>query len=286
MPSVRSPREVGRAQRWLAGASLACTAGLISLPGTAQSASCNAPALGIVAGAERSHWKEVDAEGRVLVREGGTLPMAGLRLEGQCPSVDWSAQWMLSHGDRGYDGLTNTQTPFQSQSKLQAQRLSAQVWLPVGAGWSVGSQLAYVGMDRSIEGRGNVRGYPERFSYLQAALGARYQAALSAQTRWAASLWLGGGPGGRVRVELPRFDPRTLPLGSSRMLTIAVELQGGAARNQPGWSWQSSLSYRYEQTDAGDARILTRNALPAGVALQPRFDQRHFGVTLGANYHF
>lgn len=279
--SVQADPRRGQAQRWLAHAGLACL-----LPGTALSATCGTPALGAVAGAERSHWREVDAEGRTLVRERGTLQLAGLRLEGRCPNLDWSAQWTFSHGDRSYDGLTNTHAPFQSHSSLRVQRLSAQAWLPLHAGWSVGSQLLYGQIERDIAGSGNVLGYPERFRYLQALLGARYQTALNTHMRLAVSAWLGGGPGGHVRVDLPRFDTATLPLGSSRMLALAAELQGGATSGQPGWSWHSSVSYQYEKTNAGDAKTLTRFGEPAGVARQPRFDQRHLSANLGATYRF
>lgn len=268
------------AQRWAASACL------VILPYTAAATDCGAPRLGILAGAERSQWKEVDAQGKSLVREQGAIKVIGLQAAGQCRTVDWSAHWTLGRGERDYAGLTSTQAPFETHSRLQAQHLAAQAWLPVRADWSLGSQLGYRYIERDIAGKGNVLGYPERFGYWQAALGARYQAALGKQVRLTASAWLGGGPGGRVKLDLPHADPVTLHLGSSRLLALGLELDGGEAENQPGWSWQAGVSYRHEQNSAGPSKTLIRNGLPVGAALQPRFVQRHGGGTARVTYRF
>lgn len=258
---------------------------LASLWGTAAAAPCGALELRALAGAERSQWEEFDAQGKSLVRERGTLEVAGLQALGRCGMVDWSAQWTRSQGQRGYDGLTTAQTPLQTQSQLQAQALTMAAWLPVNEGWAVGTQLGYRQIRRDIASVGHVLGYPERFDYLQAALGVRYQAALGEQVRLSASGWLGGGPGGHVKVDLPRADPVTLPLGSSRLLALNLELDGGASA-RPGWSWRAGVLYRREQTGAGEAQALTRNGVTVGAALQPRFVQRHLGATAGLAYRF
>ncbi|WP_367066785.1 hypothetical protein [Oryzisolibacter sp. LB2S] len=281
-----SRAHAGCARHWLATASLAGLACAALQPDLAHSATCTTPNLGAVAGVERSHWTERDASSRVLVRERGTLRMAGLQTSGTCADMDWLAQWTLARGQRDYDGWTNTHTPFQSHSSLQAQRLSLQAWLPLHAGWSTGPLLTYTAIARDIAGQGNVLGYPERFRYFQAAIGARFQTALTPDARLTASIWLGGGPRGRVKIDLPRFDPATLSLGRSHMLALAVALEGGAATDQPGWSWRGDLTYRYEQINAGNARTLTRNGTPSGTALQPRSEQRHWGANVGVTYRF
>ena len=267
-------------------------AGAASASGTAADAgaiasNCSAPTLGALAGAERSQWEEFNAQGRSLLREQGTLKTVGLQLAGQCRTLDWAAHWTLGRGDRDYDGMTNTGAPFQTHSRLQAQQLALQGWLPVHAGWALGAQLGYRHIQRDIAGQGSVRGYPERFGYWQAALGARYQRVLTEQLQLSVSGWAGGGPGGRVQVDLPRADPVTLPLGSSRLLALGVELGSPtAALVQPGWSWQLGVAYRHERIGAGDPRTLVRNGLPVGSALQPRIVQRHLGASAGATYRF
>lgn len=275
-------RLAAQPRRW------ALAACLSTLAGMAAAANCSSlPTLGALAGAERSQWEEFNAQGRSLLREQGTLKTAGLQLAGRCRTVDWAAHWTLGRGDRDYDGMTNTGAPFQTHSRLQAQQLALQGWLPVHAGWALGAQLGYRHIQRDIAGQGSVLGYPERFGYWQAALGARYQVALGAQLQLAVSGWAGGGPGGRVRVDLPRADPVTLPLGSSRLLALGVELGSPtAALVQPGWSWQLGAAYRHERIGAGGARTLVRNGLPVGSALQPRIVQRHLGASAGATYRF
>ncbi len=263
---------------WMAGVLLA------GLSGAAASA-CDTPAVAALAGVERSHWEEFDAQGASLVRERGTLNVAGLQAVGRCGEVDWAAQWSRSQGQRSYDGVTTTQVPLQTHSQLRAQALSVAAWLPLGEGWAAGSQLGYRQIQRDIAGTGRVLGYPERFDYLQAALGVRYRAALGERVRLTASGWLGGGPGGRVRVDLPRADPVTLPLGSSRLLAVSLQLDGGE-QLEAGWSWQAGVAYRREQTGAGAARALSRNGVSVGAALQPRIVQQHLGATASVAYRF
>ena len=257
----------------------------LSVSGAAVATVCDMPAPGALAGLERSQWEEFDAQGTSLVRERGTLTVAGLQASGRCGRVDWTAQWTRSQGERAYDGVTTTQQPLQTQSQLRAQAVTIAAWLPLGGGWAVGSQLGYRQLDRNIASTGSVLGYPEQFDYLQAALGARYQTALAEGVRLTASGWLGGGPGGRVRVDLPRADAVTLALGSSRLLALRLQLDGGESV-QPGWSWQAGVAYRREQTGAGTAETLTRNGVAVGAALQPRFVQRHLETTAVLAYRF
>lgn len=260
--------------------------GLALLLGPAAMAACVGPTPGVLTGVERSYWKEFDAQGRRLLRERGSLRMAGVQLAGQCPSWDWSAQAQWSQGERAYDGQTNTQASFRTHSNLHVQRLSFQAWLPMHEHWALGMQATHARIDRDIAGQGNVLGYPERFSYWQASLGARYQGRWSDQLRWSTSGWLGAGPAGRMQLDLPRYDPITLPLGASRTVALSLDVAGGAHPQQPGWSWRGGLSYRFERTAAGPARALTRNGIPAGVVLQPRFEQQHWGAHVGASYRF
>ena len=264
---------------WLAGALLA------GLPAAALAGACGTSVLGALAGLERSRWEEFDAQGHSLVRERGTLKTAGLQAAGHCAALDWAAQWSRSQGTRAYDGVTNTQLALQTQSRLRAQAASLSAWLPVGAGWSVGSQIGHRQIRRDIAGSGPVLGYAERFDQLQAALGGRYQTTLGQGVRLTASGWLGGGPGGRVQVDLPQADPVALPLGSSRLLALSLQLEGGEPLGA-GWSWQAGLAYRREQSGAGDARALLRNGVPVGAALQPRIVQQHLGASAAVLYRF
>ena len=275
-------RPVGQpVQRWVV---LACMAALPCA--AALAADCQPPVLGALAGVERSHWQERDAQGASLLHERGTLRLVGLEAGSHCSGVDWSARWTLARGERDYDGRTTAQAPFQTVTRIEAQQLAAQAWVPVQTAWAVGAQLGYRHIDRDIAGRGNVLGYPERFGYWQAALGARYQAALGEQLRLTASAWLGGGPPGRVRLDLPRADPVTLRLGSSRLLALDLLLDGGKTAEQPGWAWQAGLTYRYEQHQAGPAQTLVLNETPGRSPPQPHTVTQHPSTTINATYRF
>ena len=273
--------------RWALAACAVALTCLVALPGAVAAADCGAPTVGALAGVERSQWQELSVQGQSLLREQGTLKTAGLQLAGQCSALEWSARWTLSRGERDYDGRTNTGVRLQTHSQLEAQHFALQGWLPVHSDWSLGAQLGHRRIEREIASQGAVLGYPERFGYWQAALGARYHAALGEKLQLAVSGWAGGGPGGRVRVDLPRADPVTLPLGSSRLWALGVELGSPAAVvAQPGWSWQLALAYRHERIAAGAPRTLVRNGVAVGSALQPRIVQRHVGGSAGMTYRF
>lgn len=268
-----------RLHRWVAGALLA------GLSGAALAQICDTPNLGALAGVERSQWQEFDAQGHSLVRERGTLKVTGLQAYGRCSKVDWIAQWTRSQGERAYDGMTNTRAPLQTQSRLRAQGLTVAAWLPLSEGWAIGSQLGYRQIQRDIASTNLALGYPERFTYLQVALGARYQAALGERLSLTAAGWLGGGPGGRVEIDFPRADPVSLSLGTNRLLELSLQLGSGESI-QPGWSWQAGVVYRREHTGAGAPEVITRNGVPVGAALQPRFVQHHLLTNVGASYRF
>ena len=263
-------RPVGQpVQRWVV---LACMAALPCA--AALAADCQPPVLGALAGVERSHWQERDAQGASLLHERGTLRLVGLEAGSHCSGVDWSARWTLARGERDYDGRTTAQAPFQTVTRIEAQHLAAQAWAPIHPAWALGAQLGYRHIDRDIAGRGNVLGYPERFGYWQAALGARYRAALGEQLRLTAAAWLGGGPRGRVQLDLPRADPVTLRLGSSRLLAMALVLDGQVdearhvvtelLRLEPGFSAEVFLR-RYGGRGHAHAQLLAQALVAAGV---------------------
>lgn len=272
---------------WLRGAMYGTAAALAwASPAAALAHACTSPAVGLIAGTARSHWQEFDAHGNSLLRERGTLRTAGLRLAGYCENAEWLASWELSQGSRDYDGVTNTQTPLQTTTQLRMHRIALEGWLPVHGSWALGTQLAWRDTARDIAGVGAVRGYPERYRYGQVAAGARYRVALHEHWQLSATAWLGGGPRGHVRLQLPGLDAARLPLGSHRMAALSLELDGGAAAGESGWSTHAALALRHERTGAGARRLITRAGLPAATAQQPRIQQHFWSAQLQAIYRF
>lgn len=252
---------------------------------------CSTPEPGLLAGVQRSHWQESDAQGRRLLRERGTLHMGGLALSGRCADMQWQARWTHSQGRRAYDGQSSTQAPVHTSSDLRVQRLALQGWWPASQSWAVGARLDHARTARNIASSANARGYPERFDQLQFALGARYHyqsdpAALPGPWRLGVAAWLGAGPGGQVRVSLPGFDRARLPLGAARMAALELSLDGGAAPGERGWALRGALGLQHERLGAGSAQTLTRAGAPAGLAHQPRIDQRLWSAQLQVSYRF
>ena len=164
--------------------------------GPAWSLDCAAPGLGAHTGLTRSQWDETSAQGRLLVRERGTLKSAGLTADGACERWQWRLALTRSTGARAYDGVTSTNFPLQTSSGISITDASAQVWTPPIAQWSGGLRVNHRQLDRDIAGVGLVRGYPERFTYWQAAAGLRHEVALGDGLVLTGEGWIGGGPAG------------------------------------------------------------------------------------------
>lgn len=260
---------------------LACAAG--APPALA----CQAPVPGLEAGALRSQWQEFDARGRPLVREQGLLQRGALTLELPCGALRWSAQWALGQGRRAYDGVSNLGQPVATASAIEASELALQGLQTLDAHWSWGLALRHRRLRREIAGSGAVLGYTERFSDWQAALVLRHERPLTPGTTLSASAWVGGGPGGRLALQLPRSDPAVLELGPSRWVRLALQIgRAEPPEPRPGWTWQLGLHYEKERMDAGPARSLVRGGQPAGAALQPRTVQSALGLQLSLRYRF
>lgn len=260
-------------------------AGLAGITSQARALNCTTPAPALIAGIERSQWREFDTQGNTLVHEAGTLNRIGLDVGARCTDVDWSAQWTHSTGARAYDGVTNTQVPVQTTSHVDSDALSLAGMFLLNERWALGGRLSYHQINRGIDSTGTVLGFPERYTYGLAALGARFQTALGEHLRLALTGWIGGNTGGNVWVQLPHADAATLPLGRTSLLESSLQL-GSVPATNAGWSWQVRLNYRLEATAAGAARALRRNGVLVGAAAQPEIQQRIFGVDAAVQYRF
>jgi hypothetical protein len=248
---------------------------------------CSAPAWGAHTGLVRSQWKETNGQGRLLVRERGTLRSAGLTVDGACARWQWRLALTRSTGERAYDGVSNTNFPIRTTSGLAITDAAAQLWTPALANWSGGLRLNQRRLNRDIAGIGQVQGYPERFSYWQAAVGVRHEIALTPGLIISGEGWLGGGPAGTLALSLPTADPAQLKLGTSRLAEIGLQIGSPAlAAGQAGWSWHARVDYQWQAISAGPAKALMRNGIPVGGAAQPATRQQALGMNAGAHYRF
>ena len=220
------------------------------------------------------------------MRERGSLRAAALSLQGQDCAWNWTGPWSATlsaaRGQRHYDGQTSNGQALQTRSDLQQTGLVLQALPWGGERWRLGARLRWQRVERDIRSTAAAAGYPERFDTVQAALVGRLSGSLdAAPLRWELQLALGGGPGGRMRLQLPGLDATTLRLGSSRLLQMEARLHGPLA---PAWRWQLALQAGSERAAAGPARALTRNGQIVGGAQQPATRQSALGFSLGLSW--
>jgi hypothetical protein len=248
---------------------------------------CSAPALGAHAGLVRSQWEESNAQGRLLVRERGTLRRAGVTVDGDCERWQWRLALTRSTGERAYDGVSNNNFPIQTTSGLAITDASAQLWTPAVASWSGGLRVNHRELNRDIASIGQVRGYPERFSYWQAAVGLKHELALTPDVIVSGEGWLGGGAAGTLALSLPTADAAQLTLGSSKLAEIGLQIGSPVlAAGQAGWSWHARVDYQRQAIAAGPAKALMRNGIPVGGAAQPAIRQQALGIGAGVQLRF
>lgn len=221
------------------------------------------------------------------MRERGTLIRAGITADLSCDRWQWQLALARSEGRRAYDGVSNTNFPIQTHSDLAITDASMVGWTPIAERWAGGLRLNHRTIHRDIASTGRVRGYPEEFTYWQAATGLRYERPLRPGVVIAAEGWLGGGAGGSLSLNLPNADRAQLRLGNSRLAEVALQISSPAlAPAGRGWSWRVRTAYQWQGIAAGPAATLMRNGVPVGGALQPETRQRTLGLDFGVGYQF
>ncbi len=217
------------------------------------------------------------------MREQGVLTGAAAAASWQCGNTTLLGTLTHVEGTRAYDGQTNRQTPLSTTTRARTDEFMFTGWIPVAPRWELGGQLRYQDTLRDIASTPMALGYPERFAYWQGALGARFQAEVPLALSVRLSGWAGAGPRGRLNVRLPQSDPLTLPLGSSMLAQVRIELapsQGEAT----AWQWQVHATYTRDLLRAGPVRGVTRNGIVLGGASQPRTLQQQAGVGVTLAY--
>lgn len=245
-------------------------------------AACQAPAWSWQAGAEHSRWQEHADNGRRLLTEQGTLATADVRASLDCGAVQWQATLGGAGGRRAYQGESSTGQPIRTHSDIRRLHWQAAALLPLpawGPGWQAGAALGQVRLWRDIASAGPVRGYPERFDQWQASALLAHTRALRPGLGLQARLALGGGPSGRLLLQLPTADAARLRLGHHGSIGLDLRLLGGTSDQDAGW--QLGLHWRHHRTAAGPAATLWRGTLPVGAAAQPAVRQHDLGLQAG-----
>lgn len=252
-------------------AALALLAGLL-----APAARADSPWQGELAGQQEwQQWRETGSDGHRLLTEDGRL--SGLSATWRwAPAGSATAALRLGvlRGVRDYQGLSNQGQAVRTRSDVGHDFVRAEGGLApwsLAGGWR-GQALAaaeFWQWRRHLRDVGSVSGYPER--YRQGLLWVGLQAADDAG--WLARFEMGGGPGGRNRVQLPGRDPANLPLGSARGWRMAL---GGPLAP----AWRCELMAEDLRLAAGAERPITLQGVPLQSARQPRTELRRLQLQL------
>jgi hypothetical protein len=247
---------------------------------------CGPPAVSVHSGVDRSRWDEYNAAGQRLVRETGALHRHRLAAHRVCAHADWTLAWSFSQGERGYDGQTNKGARVLSSSDLRTHELQLSAWLPMQGAWSLGAQAGWSQTRRELRSTTTALGFPEQFRHWGAELGLRVQQPLGDSLVASASAWVGGGPGGAVRVGLPGYAPVNLPLGSHRTAAVGLALSAPSGSDAQGWRWSGALVVQRQAFRAGEARVLSKAGQAVGTAWQPQSLHQQVRWTVGASHAF
>ncbi len=205
---------------------------LLTASGAARALECAAVSVGPLVGVERSLWREYGDGGSTLVREEGKLRKIGVEASLLCGHAEWGLRWSRSEGRRDYEGLTNTGTAVDTVTTVRDDALAVVAMRSLDEHFSLGARAEHRNIHRSIESTAFASGYPERFRYWYVAAGGRYWRPLGDRLSVSVDGWIGAGPAGRVRVDLPRADPAELRLGRSRIIELGLRIGSG----RPQWT--------------------------------------------------
>lgn len=242
-------------------------------------AACAADTVALSAGVLDSRWNEHDAEGRRLLREQGRLPAATLAVGGACGAWLAELSWRHAAGQRDYEGFSNRGAAVQTDSRLRLNEWTLTLQRPLLEGLKLGLRAQRQETRRELVSTGKVLGYPELHRHWVYGLGALAEGAAWGESSWHFGVWLGGGPGASVRIDLPTADPVRLKTGTLRQ----AELQGQWLSAPWGLGWRTSLGLRWraERIGAGEVATLWRQGVAVGGALQPRHELRSVGLEAG-----
>lgn len=229
-----------------------------------------------------SNWQEFDAAGLKLVQESGALRGTELTAVLHCES--WEFQGMLSQtdGTRSYEGFTSTGVAATSQSSLRESSTHIQAMMKLSDAWAMGLRLSQQTTWRDIASTPSASGYPERFEWSLASLGARWSTSTNFG-QLTLEAWTSAPIASTMFLQLPGRDPTTLPLGPIRHMELGVRW------NMPLDShWVLLAEGGVRRTDIAQSAdvVIFRSSVPVGVAHQPRTSVLEMPVSIGIQYTF
>ena len=273
--------DTGRHWRRIAGSSLGLLLSATSLTAHAQ-CSERLTALQAAPVSQQSRWRELDASGRQLVRESGSLHGAELSLGLHCADWDLLARASLLDGTRLYDGQTSTDAPMASSTRVRQAQAALQANYRLADAWQWGGRLSHHTIWRDIASAGAAAGYPERYDWTILAVGAQWQT-LAGSNRFSLAAWLGKPLRSSMQLNLPGRDEATLKLGPMHQAELAATW-----RTPLAGAWHLEADVQYHRTAMGQREdtVIQRSGAPVGLAHQPRTIVVELPVAVRIGYAF
>lgn len=225
---------------------------------------------------EWQRWRETGSDGRRLVNEDGRLSgvAVGLSWKSSDDGAALALRAGLLQGLRDYDGMSSRGAEVKSRSGIRNAFIGVEGSLAARSlfaswQWQPRAAVELWQWRRRLNDAGAASGYPECYRQDLLLLGVQ---ALG-HSGWRARFDVGGGPGGRNRVQLPGRDVASLPLGEARVWRVGL-----GAEVAPAWRWD--VMHESLSLGAGDERAITLQGVPLQAARQPRTTQRRLQLQL------
>lgn len=227
----------------------------------------------------QSDWREMSPQGAVLLRESGLLRGPALGVAVRCEGWRLALRGLDAAGTRDYAGQTQSGVPLTTESELRHSEYSVELGRALWEGVDLVGILRTVDVQRNILSTASANGYPERYRWTVAAMGARVHWPLGEYDALHLGVTWGAGQNQNMMVWLPYRDAATLPLGEINEMALSLAWQHDLA---PHWALVTHWEAQQTRIGQGASTAIFRNGVPVGVAYQPQVEmtQQLLGVVL------
>lgn len=227
----------------------------------------------------QSDWREFSPQGTALLHESGLLRGSALDAEVQCNGWRLALHGVGVDGIRDYIGQTQTGVLLTTVSELRHSDYALEMGRTLWEGVELVGSLRAVEVQRNILSTATVNGYPERYRWSVAALGARVRWPLGDHDVLHAGATWGTGQNQSMTVWLPYRDAATLSLGEITETALSLTWRHELA---PQWALVTQWEVQQTRIGQGATGAIFRNGVPVGVAYQPQAEmsQQHLGLTI------
>ncbi len=232
-------------------------------------------------GARYVRMREMDLNGRQLVREHGWLPGVGLKATRRDAAWAFGVSGDIYDANLDYDGRLQNGVPFSTDTATTQGRITAEMsWQLTDTTALIGG-IEYDGWRRHVLGRGSIAGVKERYSSWRLLAGASSTAwrSSSADFRLKGLMVLAGPEHLHAHFENQLYDDAVLTTKSAAGLRLDLTAY---PRAFPHFSF--GINVDWMRIRRSNDEILRKDGLPAGTVTQPQHERSAIGFH--ADYRF